>query len=290
MDLIILVNAFSLLGLFFQFINLKKEWQKIFVCIFSAVVFVLFWLIHPSRVPLVFRYFLILNFLCVLLLTYLIGIYLWKGNGLIKVVFKYKYRAVIIFLVLIGLFINLARDGYRIWEMETKLKETEITKILPEIVSTTYPVLGNWGSNGRCRYEVKHEKKEQIPDFVEIELQIWGEKVRDGAGWLVMLQPFYDAGNAHYLDFSIKGKNGDEKVGLSVKDIRGNEVPLDQHIGFYCKSGIINTKWQRCQIPLAKFLHVDMEGIESISFFTDRSVLPKSIDPQCFYITDLSFR
>lgn len=104
-----------------------------------------------------------------------------------------------------------------------------------------------------------------------------------------MLQPFFDAGKAHYLDLSIKGKNGGESIGLSLKDIRGNEVPLDEQIGIYCKSGKIQTTWQRCQIPLSKFKNVDMEKIESLCFYTDRSILDSS-DPQLIFLSELTFR
>lgn len=147
MSLTIFVNILSLLGLLIQFISLPKPWQRNLAGIFSSIIFIIFWLIYPTRVPLIARGFLILNFLGISLIIIIArGLIFHKETNDEKIVPQIQWKSitllVAIFLVLL---LNLSRDGYRIWQMESNLRNTGINTISKDIVKTTYPSFGNWG-------------------------------------------------------------------------------------------------------------------------------------------------
>lgn len=146
-------------------------------------------------------------------------------------------------------------------------REAEI--IFPQAAKLGPTFIRTYASNGEAYYSFYDETPLNGPNgYVEITLQTYERTIKNNAGWIIFLLRGSDISGYKQLRFLIRGKHGDEIIGIKAKDAKGREayLMLDNH---YLREGNITTDWQEVSIPIKDFGGVRFDLIDNFSFFVD---------------------
>jgi len=140
---------------------------------------------------------------------------------------------------------------------------------------------------------------------MKIEVTLRGDKTCADAGWGLDLlgwdwlklsvthKPWFRGKKE--VSFYIRGENGGEKIGISMKSDREfkgpsgaasdeEKVPLDS-LGFS-----IDKNWKQMRVPLYRFYNVDRRTVRNIAFYTNSILMASIGDFQVIYLKRITFQ
>lgn len=161
-------------------------------------------------------------------------------------------------------------------------RTSNVNKIAPNLLTfgKTIPYTTSYGSNARILETQIYERAIPTgPDlFIRLKFQLFCEGIQDdcSAGWIIGGLSGIDPNLVQDLVFEVRGAQGNEIVGITLKDRSLNETRINDLGTFIGDTGIA-TDWKTVRIPLIQFSPVDLETLQIISFFVDAKYTPYPI-------------
>ena len=163
-------------------------------------------------------------------------------------------------------------------------KTDELTSIFPQVTQQMFVSTSTFATNGIARSQFHSTPLDEKKTFTELYFLNWRTSSESNTGWMIGPLGGYDVSSYKYLSFWVKGKNGDEAIGIKFKDTHGFE--FSSNITDFLEERKISTRWQKANVPLYIF-QVDATSLHIITIYSDGGM--HAIDPQTVYITDFEF-
>ncbi len=172
---------------------------------------------------------------------------------------------------------------------EITLKEAinkDLQYLFPELSEIPFCGFETYATNGKANSTFHPEGIDGRP-CVEIKFKNNYNTTESNSGWMITPLQGYDARKFAYLSFWVKGRNGEERFGIGMKDLIGNEVKVDSIE--YLGQEKLTRYWQKVYVKLE---HFDNNGITSnlnvISLYSNGE-MHYGLDSETIYVADFDF-
>jgi hypothetical protein len=198
------------------------------------------------------------------------GVYSAILAGGLAITQRLRLRRWVIFVIPL-LFAALAACGMYTYSFLT----SDVYRIAPDFTTFGHPLpyTSAYGTNARIETQIYGRRDHYGPDrFIRLKFDLLCRGAEDhcNAGWmLTSLQGMNKVSSRQDLVFQVRGAQGNEVIGVAMKDCSLTEVRIFDLAKFIKGSSAIDTEWKTVYIPLREFVEVDFRSLDGISFFVD---------------------
>lgn len=146
--------------------------------------------------------------------------------------------------------------------------DRDLAGLFPQTVRRGGGWIRVYGNNGAATYVVVGRSNPLADAEVsaDITFHAFGEGHDYSSGWVIFFLRGVSFGEFKTLKFYVRGRAGQERIGVKAKDAVGTEssVQLDER---YLAAGITRS-WQEVKIPFTHFGRVRFDMLENVSLYS----------------------